>query len=66
MKINGIFIEFSYRIALNKNYVTGEPFYEGEYDLRIQKIGNHYRCFKRMAMGSNWKTNTGKGDFGGR
>jgi len=53
------FADFASIIAVNKNYVTAEPFLEGEYDLRIQKIGNHYRVFKRMAMGNNWKTNTG-------
>jgi len=25
----------------------------------FKKIGNHYRVFKRTAMGNNWKTNTG-------
>ena len=29
----------------------------GECDLRIQKIGSHYRVFERR--GNNWKTNTG-------
>jgi hypothetical protein len=46
-------------LALNGDYCTGEPFYEGEYDLRIQKIGQHYRVYKRISMG-NWKTNTGE------
>lgn len=52
------FFRFSV-MALSRDYCTGEPYYEGEYDLRIQKIGsNHYRAFKRISMG-NWKTNTG-------
>jgi len=53
------FADFASIIALNRDYVTAEHFYEGEYDLRIQKIGDHYRAYKRTAMGNNWKTNTG-------
>jgi len=40
-------------------YCTAEPFVSGEFDLRIQKLGDHYRVFKRISMSGNWKTNTG-------
>ena len=46
-------------LSLNKNYLSAEPFINGSYDLRIQKIGNKYRVFKRSSLSGSWKTNTG-------
>jgi len=36
-----------------------EPFVEGACDLRIQKIGQHVRAFRRVGVSGEWKTNTG-------
>lgn len=36
-----------------------EPFIRGSGDLRIQKIGSHYRAFRRQDISGEWKTNTG-------
>mmetsp|Transcript_14990 Transcript_14990/g.41063 ORF Transcript_14990/g.41063 Transcript_14990/m.41063 type:complete len:338 (-) Transcript_14990:93-1106(-) len=36
-----------------------EPFIRGEVDLRIQRIGEHYRAFRRTGISGEWKTNTG-------
>jgi len=36
-----------------------EPFIRGEVDLRIQRIGEHCRAFRRMGISGEWKTNTG-------
>jgi glutathione synthase/RimK-type ligase-like ATP-grasp enzyme len=36
-----------------------EPFIRGASDLRIQKIGDHYRAFRRIGISGDWKTNTG-------
>lgn len=46
-------------LSLNKNYVSVEPFLNGSYDLRIQKIGNKFRVFKRVSLSASWKTNMG-------
>ena len=40
-------------------HCTAEPFIEGDFDLRIQKIGDHFRLFRRVDISGNWKTNTG-------
>jgi len=45
-------------IALHTDYCTAEEYHEGEYDLRIQKIGDHVRVLKRTGTGQ-WKTNRG-------
>eukprot|EP01119_Soliformovum_irregulare_P003620 TRINITY_DN1437_c0_g1_i5.p2 TRINITY_DN1437_c0_g1~~TRINITY_DN1437_c0_g1_i5.p2 ORF type:complete len:220 (+),score=46.42 TRINITY_DN1437_c0_g1_i5:512-1171(+) len=50
------FEDFRSVIALQREYVTAEPFIDWDYDFRIQKIGSHYRAFRRYS--TNWK---GKG-----
>jgi len=56
IKDQGDFEDFRSVVALQSNYVIAEPFIEWDYDFRLQKIGNHYRAYKRTS--SNWK---GKG-----
>jgi len=40
-------------MALSNDYVTAEPLYEGQFDIRIQKIGDYYRAFKRTCFGAS-------------
>jgi glutathione synthase/RimK-type ligase-like ATP-grasp enzyme len=58
MKLNNQeqFADFQSVVALQGRYVTAEPFIDWDYDFRIQKIGDHYRAFRRFS--TNWK---GKG-----
>jgi hypothetical protein len=36
-------------------YFTSEPFISWDFDIRIQKIGNHFRAFRRTSK--HWKSN---------
>jgi len=52
------FEDFASVMALSSDYITAEPFIQADYDIRIQKIGNQYREFRRK-ISINWKANQG-------
>eukprot|EP00732_Lithocolla_globosa_P005644 Lithocolla_globosa_v1_NODE_5973_length_1154_cov_64.965455.p1 type:complete len:332 gc:universal NODE_5973_length_1154_cov_64.965455:1098-103(-) len=54
--------DFASVLAMKKEYFTMEPFIEHEYEYRIQKIGDSYRCFKRNSD-TSWKNNWGNLKF---
>jgi hypothetical protein len=43
-------------MSLHNDYSSAEPFLQGEYDIRIQKIGNNYRAYRRIGTGSDFVT----------
>ncbi len=51
------FADFRSVVAVSGDYMTAEPFIKWDFDMRIQKIGPHYRGFKRQSP--NWKGNVG-------
>jgi len=54
--------DFRSIMALNKQYYTTEAMVENVFEYRIQKIGKHYRGFKRVSDNS-WKNNWGNLKF---
>jgi len=55
LKHSSDFKDLSSIVAIHEDYCTSEAFIAGEYDIRIQKIGNHYRAYKRMSA-PGWKS----------
>ncbi|KNC52544.1 synapsin short isoform [Thecamonas trahens ATCC 50062] len=49
--------DFKGVMAITPHYCTVEPYIEWDHDLRIQKIGECYRVFKRVSP--RWKGNVG-------
>jgi len=54
---NHQFQDFKGLVAIHNDYVSVEPYVKWDYDMRIQKIGSHYRAFKRRSP--YWKGNVG-------
>jgi len=52
------FLDLASILALHSDYCSAEEFINGDYDVRIQKIGNNYRAYRRKCA-SGWKGNQG-------
>eukprot|EP01117_Protostelium_nocturnum_P006644 TRINITY_DN2393_c1_g1_i1.p1 TRINITY_DN2393_c1_g1~~TRINITY_DN2393_c1_g1_i1.p1 ORF type:complete len:393 (-),score=128.11 TRINITY_DN2393_c1_g1_i1:153-1331(-) len=50
-------------VALHGDYCTSEPFIECDYGIRVQKVGEHYRAYKKVFTGSGWKSQFGGADL---
>ena len=47
--------DFCSVMTMQPQFFASEPFIKWDYDIRIQKIGNNYRAFRRTAK--HWKAN---------
>jgi len=50
-------------LALNQDYCTVEPFIKTTEGVRVQKIGDSYRVYKKIFTGSGWKSQFGGADL---
>ncbi|KAJ8606025.1 hypothetical protein CTAYLR_010783 [Chrysophaeum taylorii] len=48
-------------LSLSNDYFTVEPFYSADYDIRLQRIGETARAYKRV--GDSWKGNAGNARY---
>jgi len=46
-------------LSFDNDYCTAEPYIDTEYGIRVQKIGNSYRVYKKIHTGSGWKSQFG-------
>eukprot|EP01080_Neovahlkampfia_damariscottae_P002665 gene2665-3861_t len=58
VKEDGDLEDFLSCLTIHNDYFFVEPFLNIEYDLRLQKIGKHYRVYSRQSN-SSWKQNWG-------
>jgi hypothetical protein len=50
-------------LALHGDYASVEPYITAVHGLRVQKIGPHYRVYKKVFTGSGWKSQFGGADL---
>jgi hypothetical protein len=50
-------------LALNHDYCTVEPYIETKEGVRVQKIGDSYRVYRKIFTGSGWKSQFGGADL---
>jgi glutathione synthase/RimK-type ligase-like ATP-grasp enzyme len=50
-------------LALHGDYASLEPFIAAVHGIRVQKIGPHYRVYKKVFTGSGWKSQFGGADL---
>jgi synapsin len=62
LKEEGDFEDFVSCLNIHNDYFFVEPFMDIAFDLRLQKIGKHYRVYSRQSD-SSWKQNWGKLKF---
>jgi len=57
------FRDLSTVLALHHDYCSAESYIEPQYGIRVQKVGDSYRVFKKIFTGSGWKSQFGGSDL---
>ena len=53
--------DFHGLVAMQREYITFEPFLDRSYEYRLQKMGTVIRCYSRESTTHDWKANQGEG-----
>eukprot|EP01119_Soliformovum_irregulare_P012154 TRINITY_DN3143_c0_g1_i1.p1 TRINITY_DN3143_c0_g1~~TRINITY_DN3143_c0_g1_i1.p1 ORF type:complete len:290 (-),score=59.21 TRINITY_DN3143_c0_g1_i1:710-1579(-) len=63
LKDNEGFRDLATVMALHKDYCSAEHYYDSQYGIRVQVLGESIRVYKKVFTGSGWKSQFGGSDL---